>query len=83
MAGVWGTTGAFFVCLWTLAVASLLREAATATVAIVAVGLVLGAGLFFAAAGYLMATLGNALIARGRRGPDGRRAQRERDGADA
>jgi hypothetical protein len=81
VAGVWGATGAIFACLWTAVLGLLLRGTAIGRLGIVAAGLVLGAGLFFAAAGYLMATIGSTLIRRGHRGSGEGRGHRGPNGA--
>lgn len=81
VAGVWGATGAIFACLWIATLALLLRGDAAGRLGVLAAGLVLGAGLFFAAAGYLVATVGSALIGRGRRGAGEGHGHQGRDGA--
>lgn len=66
IAACWGVAGMLFACIWTGALALLMPGFAGVRAITVAVLLVLGAGIFFAAAGYALVGIGNTLIARQR-----------------
>jgi hypothetical protein len=64
IAACWGVAGVLFACIWTGALALLMPGFSGVRAITVAVLLVLGAGVFFAAAGYALVGIGNALVAR-------------------
>jgi ferric-dicitrate binding protein FerR (iron transport regulator) len=62
LAVCWGAAGMLFACVWTAALALLMPGFSGARAIIAGILLVMGGGLFFAAAGYALVGISNALI---------------------
>lgn len=65
----WGVAGMVFACVWTAALALLMPGFSGGRALTAAILLILGAGAFFAAAGYALVGLGQMLLTRQRGRP--------------
>jgi hypothetical protein len=64
VAAIWGLAGGLFACAWVGGFLLLLPPLAGGRGALIAIGLVIGAAIGFALAGYAMVGIGNRLVRR-------------------